>query len=206
MFLSVSLAPKRMILAASISGALVTSCVFSSSEVKLSVDATAYIRPINPDIYGISTSGGARPYFKEMGVSVVRWGGNARSRFNWEINASNAGVDWEFRNLDKGDEIPGSAALDFHRRNSEFGAESLLTIPMLGWVARDKNEATRSVDVPDSEIMNGYAPQENRVATSLASFVRKSSLFQFPPDRSDNAVYQDEWVSYLAQTLGNGRM
>ncbi len=160
-------------------------------------------RPISPYIYGVSASGGGRPYFKEMGVSVVRWGGNARTRFNWEINASSAGDDWEFRNLEKGDETPGSAALEFHRANAGVDASSLLTVPIIGWVARDKDSDTRSLNVfDDARSMDGYDPTENRQRTSVASFARKLSEFEYPPDLADGVVYQDEWVNFLTQRLG----
>ena len=81
------------------------------SFVTVAVDTASESRPITPLIYGVLASGGGSPELADMGVAVVRWGGNARSRHNWEINASNAGADWEFRNVSQGDMTPGSAAL-----------------------------------------------------------------------------------------------
>ena len=182
-------------------GAMASACASGPDEVVVEVDPTADVRPISPYIYGVSVSEGAEPHFEEMGVSVVRWGGNARSRFNWEINASNAGDDWYFQNVRKGDGVPGSAAVAFHSRNQEAGADSLLTIPMIGWVAKDRDEV-RSVDVPTGRRLNGYDPAANRLRTSVASFARKGGPLEYPPDRDDGAVYQAEWVHYLTQTLG----
>lgn len=152
------------------------------------VNPVENVRTISPYIYGISRSEGAKPYFAEMGVSVVRWGGNSRSRFNWEINASNAGSDWKFRNLAKGDKVPGSAAVQFHHRQQEAGAQSLLTIPMIGWVAADKRKNADSLK-----------------AASFLAVARKSTPFQYPPDMEDKVVYQDEWVAYLTRALGPSR-
>ena len=45
-----------------------------TDDVLVSVDVSARTQPISPLIYGISASGGAKPYFKNMGISVVRWG------------------------------------------------------------------------------------------------------------------------------------
>ena len=182
-------------------GAIASACASGPDEVVVEVDPTVDVRPISPYIYGVSVSEGAEPHFEEMGVSVVRWGGNARSRFNWEINASNAGDDWYFQNVRKGDGVPGSAAIAFHDRNREAGAESLLTIPMVGWVAKGRDEV-RSVDVPANGRLNGYDPTANRLRTSVASFARKGGSLEYPPDQDDGAVYQDEWVHYLTQTLG----
>ncbi|MBI4317752.1 MAG: hypothetical protein HY675_04620 [Chloroflexi bacterium] len=189
----------------------------SSVDMAVSVEAATDVHAISPLIYGVGYSRGAEPYFKEMGVSVVRWGGNARTRHNWEINASNAGSDWEFRNLPQagGDETPGKASLDFVTRNRSVGAESFLTIPTIGWVAKDGNNATQSINVPrqggerlgpESEAIAGYDPTENRNGTSMRSYARKGSSFSYPPDTADDAVFQDEWVNYLVSTFRSARM
>ena len=186
-------------------GVLAAACDTSPMTLTVSLGAASDGYPISPYIYGVSASGGARPHYQDMGVSVVRWGGNARSRFNWEINASNTGADSGFRNVAKGNGSAGSAALDFHVANVAAGAESLLTIPMIGWVARDGNEQSRSVDVPitrASKTLDGYDPSRNRDRTSIASLARKRDRFEYPPDLADGAVYQDEWVYFLTQSLG----
>lgn len=183
-------------------------------DVLVSVDVFASTQPISPLIYGISASGGAEAYYKDMGISIVRWGGNARTRYNWEINASNAAADWEFRNLEKGDLTPGSAALDFHQFNAAAGAKSLIAVPLIGWVAKDRNPETRSLATPDSvglpitpgsDAIRGYDPAENRGRTSVASFARKPGPFEYPPDLSDGSVYQDEWIDYLRTELGDAQ-
>lgn len=200
-----NLAKTWVVIMSAITGITALSCVSSASSISIAVDTEAQSRPISPYIYGISVSGGAKAYFEEMGVSVVRWGGNARSRFNWEINASNSGADWYYSNAPKGDDVPGSAALEFYKNNRNAGAESLLTVPMVGWVASDQNISNGSEGVPDAESpsqLNGYDPALNRERTSFVSYARKNKTFQFPPDLTDGTVYQDEWLYHLTQTLG----
>ena len=182
-----------------------------ASEVNVTIDFEGESRPISEQIYGVSVSGGARPYYSELGVSVVRWGGNARSRFNWELNATNSGSDFEYRNNPKGDNIPGSEALIFHLRNTSAGAESLLSIPMIGWVAKDSDLESRSINVPGDrptpisfkESSGGYDPSENRERTSLVSLAQKGEPFVYPPNLKDDAVYQDEWIHYLTTQIGD---
>ena len=48
-------------------------------------------------------------------------------------------------------------------------------------------------------------PCANRDRTSIPSYARKGSPFAFPPDLSDRAVYQDEWVSYLVNRFGQAQ-
>lgn len=181
-----------------------------SQPFSVNIDANADNHPISPLIYGLSTSGGSQPYYKDMGVSLVRWGGNARTRFNWEINSSNAGSDWYFQNQAK------NKPTDFVNSNKSVGAESLLTIPMIGWVAKDGNSSTASTGAPANggpavspgssiaKLCDGstYDPTANRNTTSLPSFAKKNAPFSLTPDTTDGKVYQDEWVNSLKTTLG----
>jgi hypothetical protein len=185
---------------------------------------TARQHPISPLIYGVANSGsGDEDHLRWLGVTLLRWGGNARTRHNWEINASNAGSDWEFRNVSQGDSTPGSASMQFIQRNNSLGATSLLTIPNIGWVAKDGDHESRSFDVPSNggpRAVEGqdaaltryslgtwsglYDPTENRNRTSVLALPTKGATFSYPPDLTDGKVYQDEWVHYLRENRPQG--
>lgn len=179
--------------------------------VSVTIDASV-THPISPYIYGVGQSDGADASLGEMGATVVRWGGNARTRFNWEINASNAGSDYGFCNLEKGPGGPGEAAETFVRRNRAIGAASLLTIPTIGWVARDTDSCSEipddlwagggSASPPGSEQIRGYDPAANRERTSIPSLAAKGAPFACPPNVNDGQVFQDEWVYCLTQSAG----
>jgi hypothetical protein len=86
-------------------------------------------QPISPLIYGV---GGAEPPW-ETGTTGRRFGGNPATRYNWELNTYNTGKDWFFKNIQS--DPPGYRAyLDEGRRR---GAKTALTVPMIGWVAKD---------------------------------------------------------------------
>ncbi len=171
------------------------------------------LRPISPLIYGVAVASEAD--LAATGARLHRWGGNPNSRYNWELgNAWNAARDWEFRNYgaeDTGGQQPSAGADRFVAMNRAAGVESLLTIPALGWVARDGNNQTRSVGVPagggpplggQTEAIAGYDPYANRQATSVRSVARKGRPFADPPDLTDERVYQDEWVHHLVSRFG----
>jgi hypothetical protein len=184
----------------------------SNVAINVSVDPTPGERRISPYIYGIADSSGKdAERYRDLGTTILRWGGNARTRHNWEINASNAGSDWEFRNVSQGEGGPGGAGDAFVRRNQVVGAASLLTIPTIGYVAKDGNNDTRSTDVPErsgppvqpgSEAIAGYDPAANQRKTSVKSVATKGQPFADPPDLQDSVVYQDEWVNHLVKTFG----
>ncbi len=195
-----------------------TSDADDPTKLAVEVNVNASIRhPISPWIYGLADStSDHEEQLQWLGASLVRWGGNARSRHNWEVNASNAGSDWEFRNVSQGDSVPGSASLLFMQRNERLGALSLLTIPTIGWVAKDGDNDSQSINVPEhggpavspgsdtafTSFSNGswsqpYDPSDNRARTSIQSLPSKNGPYTYPPDLTDGKVYQDEWVAYL---------
>src|SRR4051794_5769523 len=68
----------------------------------VTVDATPTGRNISPLIYGLGVAPDKADWYRDMGIRLVRWGGNQTTRYNWEINASNAGSDWNFANVGQG--------------------------------------------------------------------------------------------------------
>ncbi|MCS6775577.1 MAG: glycoside hydrolase family 44 protein [Chloroherpetonaceae bacterium] len=173
------------------------------------------IGPISPYIYGMATP--TAEHFRELRLKLWRWGGNPNTRYNWEKgNCWNAARDWYFRNGNYGntspqDRQPSGVADKAIAAGRAAGADAYITVPTMGWVARDDNNATASVGVPDqsgppvapgSEAIAGYDPTENRRRVSVRSLPRKGRPFADPPDLTDDVVYQDEWIYHLTRKFG----
>jgi hypothetical protein len=115
----------------------------------MEVDCRARPKPISPRLYGMG-------YYAltdkddgqwAFGATGRRWGGNTMTRYNWQLgNAWSTGKDWYWENV----EIPPYTA--FLDADAEHGVESALTVPMIGWVAKD----TTSSSFPVSE----FGPQQ----------------------------------------------
>lgn len=114
----------------------------------LTVDCSAKGPRISPLIYGIAYDfqhTADRPHQWQLGPSVRRWGGNASSRYNWELgNAWNTVQDWYWENIDF-TKNPRFSYATFLDENVAHGVKSALTIPMLGWVAKDTSSYSFSV-------------------------------------------------------------
>lgn len=83
---------------------------------------------------------------KELGIAAVRWGGNRSSRFNWKVNADNAGNDWFFKNGGHTVADPADGGwVRFLRSQRAAGAAGYVTVPMLGFVANDHESYAFSV-------------------------------------------------------------
>lgn len=107
---------------------------------RFTLDCEAQAHPIDPMIYGIAYDprrAARDTHVWRLGASARRWGGNPASRYNWELgNAWNTGSDWFFQNVNATGQ-PGDAWLRFMNENVERGVVGALTVPMLGWVAKD---------------------------------------------------------------------
>ena len=102
---------------------------------------------IDPRIYGIGFSGAsyltADP--SKLGATINRWGGNPTSRFNWKLgNVWNVALDYYWRNVTVADDT-SNALETFFVKNKEAGRLSAVTVPMLGWVAKDPSSYSFAV-------------------------------------------------------------
>jgi hypothetical protein len=173
---------------------------------QLAVDASADRHAINPEIYGMNfpdeTMAGANR------VTVARWGGNATSRYNWKIAATNRAADWYFESLPDGVADPaalpnGSPTDVFVEQSRRTGTEPMLTIPMLGWVPKSrKDECSFSVAK--------YGPQQQTDPSrpDCGNGVRPdgSPITGNDPNDAHMAVdptFMQDWVRHLVSRYGS---
>ncbi|BCP51457.1 beta-mannanase [Kaistia sp. 32K] len=110
-------------------------------------------RPIHPLIYGsneIGTMDGGAPSAeldRAAGVTARRLGGNLMTTYNWVNNAANSGKDYHQANgsflldvlgLPKSEwSRPALLIETMHETSLAMGAQSLVTVPLAGYVAAD---------------------------------------------------------------------
>ncbi len=153
--------------------------------VNFSIDTTQVIGEISPYVYGCNFFGKER--FGSTRFTLGRIGGNRWTAYNWENNASNAGGDWYFHNdayLSESD-APGAAVVDRVTSIFEKDAAALVTVPIQGNVARDKD----GTDVTQTEDYLTERFYESRAF--------KDGKLSLVPSLSDRYVYQDEFVHFL---------
>lgn len=123
----------------SVAGALVSALFFSASvhaqnpAVSLTVDINANRRAISPLIYGVNHADAAT--LSDLNCPLNRSGGNNTTRYNWQLNADNRGADWYFESLAYASAVPGEVGDSFVSASKAAGAQPMLTVPMIGWVA-----------------------------------------------------------------------
>ncbi len=102
----------------------------------LSVDAAADHHPISPLIYGMAYADPALA--KEIRLPLNRWGGDGTTRYNWQVDSTNAGDDWFFMAGGKDHPTPSGEPDAWVTTAKSIGGTVLLTIPFIDYV----NKAT----------------------------------------------------------------
>ncbi len=105
-----------------------------NAAVTITVDTNANRHPISANIYGVAFASTAQ--LSDLNAPLNRYGGNASSGYNWQQNASNRGFDWYFESIPETSATAGELGDTFITNSRAGGAEPMLTIPMLDWVAK----------------------------------------------------------------------
>jgi hypothetical protein len=105
----------------------------------LAIDATTARHPISPDIYGMNFA--SEPLAAELRLPLRRWGGNSTSRFNYQVDTNNTGMDWYYENIPQDNDHPellptGNTVDRFVAQDRRTGSRSLVTVPLVGYVAK----------------------------------------------------------------------
>ena len=164
------------------------------------VEPTKTLRQIPDAIYGVC--GLPHDQLVEFGIPITRWGGNPSTRYNWKLNVDAAGDDWYFKNRGQLITNPTDTGyLKLIKTNQGFGATAYITIPMIGWVAKDNTSYSFSVAK--------YGPQKATEpgAPDVGNGVRPDGSMVKNNDPRDTSVastpdYIGEAVRLVAQHAG----
>ena len=174
----------------------------------LTVDAAGSPHAINPDIYGIANYNLDAGFAKEIQVPNIRWGGDGTTRYNWQVDSSNAGFDWYFMG-GNGQATPvpsASADLMINTYKTASNAHTLLTIPIIPYVNK---MAAWNCSFPVSvygaqQSTNPYVhPNGDNCGNSIAS--NGTQLMDnniFANDIDNTTALQQGWVQHLITTFG----
>ncbi len=187
--------------------ASVFSAIAQTAGPALTVDAAANRHAINPDIYGIVNYGLDPAFAQEIRLPNTRWGGDGTTRYNWQLDSSNAGFDWYFMSGNGTTNPTPSAGPDaMINAFKPAGTHPLITIPIIPYI---NNSSAWNCSFPVSvygpqQSANPYVhPNGDSCGNSIA--VNGSQL-------TDNHIYsnnlnnspqlQQGWINHLVMDFG----
>ena len=113
---------------------LATSATAQNAAVTIDVDASVNRHAINPNVYGVAHATTAA--LNDLNSPLNRNGGNNTTRYNWQLNADNRADDWYYESIGDNSAVAGERGDTFIANSQAANAEAMLTIPMIGWVAK----------------------------------------------------------------------
>ena len=177
-----------------------SAAALRADTITITIDAARDRHPINPAIYGVAFATGAQ--LRELNVPLNRWGGNSTTRYNWQLNASNHAQDYFFES------IGGDDADAFITETRAAGAEPMIAIPMIGWVARlgPNGEKLASFSVTK------YGPQQDTdpFMPDAGNGIKPNGQPVTGNDPHDanvaaDSLFQQAWVQHIKSRFGGVR-
>ena len=193
-----------------------------ATSVSVTIDVLANRHPISPYVYGGAYPKDA-PTITDSGLSVVRWGGNATSRYNWKTQTSNSAADWYFTDYTY-TEIGDSDSVKFVSDAKAAGTNPLMTMVMMDWVSRgdpasgtgngqlysysvakygaqckvrpDNSDAGNGQKTDCSTNVTGNDPNDAHVP------IFDDSSTPCPVSAKGPCVYRKDWAAQLASAFG----
>ena len=169
---------------------------------------------ISPYVYG-----GAYPKdaatITDSGLTVVRWGGDSTSRYNWKLQTNNAGNDWYYEDFGYS-EIGDSDSVKYIQDVIAAGSHPIMTMPMLPWVAKAAENSSNknwsfsvakygaqcAVDPYNTDAGDGLKPDCSTPLTAIPTDANVPLLDQPGTGDPAGSVYRNQWTAALAPAFG----
>ena len=154
----------------------------------------------------------------DSGLTVVRWGGNSTSRYNWKLFTYNAANDWYFEDFNYS-EIGDADSAKFIPDVKTAGSHPLMTMVMLPWVAQSaengsnghwsfsvaKYGAQCGVDPYNTDAGDGLKTDCSTTLTANPNDANVPLLDQPGTNDPPGSVYRNQWAAALASAFGTLR-
>jgi fibronectin type 3 domain-containing protein len=183
--------------------------------IQVNVDALSDRHAISPYVYGVNFPANTA-YITDSGATMVRWGGNAATNYNWKSFDTNAANDFYYVNRPMGSAPLYADSTQFVNNIAAAGGYPIVTIGMLPWAAKDTTSYSFSVTKYGAQCATDpfLADAGNGVKSDCSTNVTGNNpqdayiaMLDGPPAGGDPAgsIYRNQWVTALAAQFVNGR-
>jgi len=203
--------PNRALLVSLLSFILYVSlfqCVFyahaQGADITINIDAAANRHVIRPEVYGVAYADTAT--LNDLNVTLNRQGGNPTTRYNWQQNVDNRAADFYFESIPYPSSVAGELGDTFITNARAAGAQPMLTIPLIGWVAKAGPNRSKL----SSFSIAKYGPQTGndwQYFPDAGNGIRLTGEYITGNDFQDASVltdstFQQQWVQHLVSRWG----
>jgi hypothetical protein len=191
----------------------------SVTAVTVNINTLANRHQISSFVYGGNSWTPSASTIADSGTTLMRWGGNDASNYNWQLQTRNSAADWYFETYGGAGDTVGMIT-----EIQNAGSHALTTMPMMNWVAREAENSTNrnwsfsvatygaqcSVDPSNTDAGNGQKPDCNTPITTNAVTTAYYPLVDTAQDcpsgttAGSTCIDRESWAKALATAFGSG--
>jgi PKD repeat protein len=173
--------------------------------ISIPVDVNANRHAINPNVYGVAY--GTTVQLADLNVPLNRYGGNNSSRYNWQVNGDNRDADWYFESIGDTSAVAGERGDTFISNSRAGGAQALITIPMIGWIATLGANRSKLASFSQAK----YGAQKGNdwqwfpdAGNGVLSSTGQNVVGNNPADANvpNSSNYQQQWIQAIVNKWG----
>jgi hypothetical protein len=180
------------------------SAAAQNASVTVTIDVALNRHPIQPTIYGVAFASTAD--LKTLHASLNRSGGNNMSTYSYANNAQNLDADYFFESYPQGSAVPGAEADVFVADTRAGNAQPLLTVPLIGWVAKlgPNQSILPSFSVKKYGSQCAADPYDSDAGDGLLTDCSTAVTGNDPNDAyvPDSLSLEQAWIDHLVATWG----
>lgn len=175
-------------------------------DASVTVDTSTSIRQLSPWIFGANFADSEG--FVSYKYTTNRWGGNAVTRYAWDLDVQNRAADWYFEDLPN--TVSDESKLPYNTSSDRFindtfnsGSIPIITLPTIGWAPFDRQPRC-------GFSTSKYGPQTQqdpeRPSLGCGNGIKTdgtSITGNDPKDTSKvvNATYVLQWLAHLKEVF-----
>jgi hypothetical protein len=166
------------------------------------------VHAIDPRIYGVAFASQAD--LKALNTPLNRMGGNNMTDYNWQANAQNLDDDYYYESYPDKGSAAGAYADAFVKDTQKAGAQPMLTIPLIGWVAKlgHGRAILPSFSVKKYGAQCDVDPYDKDAGDGIKSDCNTDITGNDPHDAyiADSPSREQDWVEHLISTWGTAKV
>jgi len=173
----------------------------AAAQVSVSVDATANQRPISPLIYGVAF--GSATQLNDLNAPANRWGGNSTTRYNWQTNSHNTPSDYYYESIGSG--TAGLDADNFISDAKNNGAQPMMTIPIIDWIAKAGPNHPYLCSYPTSQFPSQQSVDQFQTNCGNGILPNGTQITGADPNTANvpnSTTIQTQWVQHIVGKWG----
>ena len=172
----------------------------------LTVPSLSSATPFSRKIFGVNF--GTLEQLEANYYTVNRWGGNAVTRYNWQIDVQNHAADWYFENINNDVDVNalpyGTSSDNFINETLKGNSSPFLTLSTIGLTPTDRQNKRCGFSVKKYGSQTDSDPWDSDCGSGVSKSTGKDITGNDPSDTSSKVdpSFNLKWLDHISEAFG----